>query len=535
MAETFRNDVRIIRPQVGFQERFLSSPADIVIGGGSAGGGKTFALLLDPVRYLDVDRFGAVIFRRTTKQVSATGGLWDTSSELFPLLNGEPVRSSLEWRFEKGRKKSRINFAHLEHEKDKYSWQGSQIAWIGFDELPHFSETQFFYLASRNRSTCGVPPCIRATCNPDPDSWVARFLEWWIDQETGFPIPERDGVIRYFIRDGANYVWGDSREEVVEKCPHIFERPEFKDMDIKDLVKSVTFIRGGIYGNKELLRSDPSYLANLLSQTPEEKAILLEGNWKIRQDDKALCNFERVNDLFSNKLDEYYRRSDGSFILNADGEKIAKPTEWFITCDPARFGRDFAVIFVWCGLSLRKIVVFTKSKTSEIREAIEALRAEYSIPKSNVLADDDGLGGGVVDEGGYNGFSGGASVLEDPDMIKRGVKENYANLKTQCWYRFAQRVNKAQVAVDENVVIVVDGIEQDEVMAKGRPQKVLDLLKQDLRSFKREKDDHEGKRLMNSKEKQKNILGRSPDFGDSFMMREWFSLRVEIEFDYVQL
>jgi hypothetical protein len=74
-----------------------------------------------------------------------------------------------------------------------YDWQGAQIPLICFDELTHFRAHQFFYMVSRNRSTCGVRPYIRATCNPDADSWVANFLAWWIDPETGFPIPERAG------------------------------------------------------------------------------------------------------------------------------------------------------------------------------------------------------------------------------------------------------------------------------------------------------------------------------------------------------
>ena len=84
-----------------------------------------------------------------------------------------------------------------------YDWQGAQITLICFDELTHFSAHQFFYMVSRNRSTCGVRPYIRATCNPDADSWVADLLAWWIDQETGLPIRERAGVVRYYIRIAA--------------------------------------------------------------------------------------------------------------------------------------------------------------------------------------------------------------------------------------------------------------------------------------------------------------------------------------------
>ncbi len=66
----------------------------------------------------------------------------------------------------------------MEHEKNCYDWQGTEIAYLGFDELTHFTEKQFYYLLSRNRSVSGVKPYVRATCNPDADSWVAKLIDW---------------------------------------------------------------------------------------------------------------------------------------------------------------------------------------------------------------------------------------------------------------------------------------------------------------------------------------------------------------------
>ncbi|MCK5432117.1 MAG: terminase family protein, partial [Gammaproteobacteria bacterium] len=169
-----------IKPQSGPQELFLSSCADIVIFGGGAGGGKTVGILLEGLRHKDVKGFGVVIFRRTYPEIKNEGSLWDTSAIFYPLIGGEAVESALLWKFKSG---TSIRFAHLQHEKDKYDWQGSQIPLIEMDELTHFTESQFFYLMSRNRSTCGVKPYIRATCNPDADSWVARFIDWWIGED----------------------------------------------------------------------------------------------------------------------------------------------------------------------------------------------------------------------------------------------------------------------------------------------------------------------------------------------------------------
>lgn len=490
-----------IQPQEGFQYDYLASSADIVIGGGAAGCGKTFALLLESIRNIEVQGFGAVIFRRTSPQIFNEGGLWDTSENIFTIVGGVPKISRSEWSFPRHTK---IKFNHLEYETNIFDHQGAQYPFIGFDELTHFTKKMFFYMLSRNRSNSGVKPYIRATCNPDPDSWVAEFLEWWIDQDTGFPIPERAGKLRWFVRDGDVMVWGSSVDEVVEKCPHIFNNPDLKHLKREDLVKSVTFIPGSIYGNKELLKVNPQYLGNLLSLDEIDRRMLLDGNWKVRQDNSSLFNFVKIDDLFSNFAEESEKK--------------------YITVDVARFGRDLAVIKSWEGFSVKKIIIRTKSKTTDVTTDIEGERQRLHIPKSNVLVDQDGVGGGVVDEGGYQGFSGGTPAKEN----SKGIKENYKNLKTQCAYRMADRVNNAEASF-KDVEIVVDGIVTDEVKVGKNLVSVISLIKADLRSYKRRHLDDEGKLQMNTKDEQKNILGgRSPDFGDSFIMREFFELGKKI-------
>lgn len=239
-----------IRPQTGFQEAFLSSEADIVIGGGAAGVGKTWAELVEPLRHKDNSQFTAIIFRRTTVQIRNPGGMWDKSSDLYYNFNASANSQQLAWTFPSG---AFFKFSHLEHEHNVYDHQGAEYCLIIFDELTHFSKKMFIYLLSRNRSMCGVKPYIRATCNPDPESFVAEMLEWWIDNEErlpsgelnpmyGFPIPERAGVIRYFLVDKDEFVWGDSKQEVIDKCPHIFDDPKNSQVAAENFVKSITFI-----------------------------------------------------------------------------------------------------------------------------------------------------------------------------------------------------------------------------------------------------------------------------------------------------
>jgi predicted phage terminase large subunit-like protein len=185
---------------------------------------------------------------------------------LYAGLNGHPRAAQLEWVFPWG---SRIKFAHLEHDKNVYDWQGSQIPFIGFDELTHFSEQQFWYMLSRNRSTTGIPGYMRATCNPDVDSWVRKLIDWWIDAD-GYPIQERSGIIRWFIRIDDQIIWGDSREELI------------REHGADQLPKSLTFIPSRIQDNKILMAKDPSYLANLRALNRVERLRLLGGNWNVR-------------------------------------------------------------------------------------------------------------------------------------------------------------------------------------------------------------------------------------------------------------
>ena len=257
-----------IRPQAGPQEQFLASSADIVIYGGAAGGGKSWGLLMEPLRHVTTNQhFAAVFFRRNTTQIRNPGGLWDESRTLYPLLSAKPLKHQLEWRWPFG---GLVKMAHLEHESTVYDWQGAQIPLICFDELTHFTKAQFFYMLSRNRSTCGVRPYIRATTNPDADSWVRELIAWWIDDETGLAIPERSGVIRWFVRINDAIVWADSAEELRERY----------GADVEP--KSLTFIAAKLEDNKILQAKDPGYKANLMAQNAVERARLLAGNWKIR-------------------------------------------------------------------------------------------------------------------------------------------------------------------------------------------------------------------------------------------------------------
>jgi predicted phage terminase large subunit-like protein len=240
--------------------------------GGAAGGGKSFIGVMDSTRYSRVRGFSAVYFRRTYPQLAAPDGLWDLSREIFPAVGMTPHEGSFEWTTPVG---GRILFRHLQHEKNKYDHQGAQYCGLYFDELTQFTSGQFWYLFSRNRSTCGVAPFVRGFCNPDPDSFVCRMILWWLD-DNGDPIPERSGAIRWFVReplhpdaDGEGLVWADTPDELCRLIPGA--EPI-----------SFTFIAARLDDNPALTRKDPGYRARLKALHRVERIRLLGGNWFVR-------------------------------------------------------------------------------------------------------------------------------------------------------------------------------------------------------------------------------------------------------------
>lgn len=222
-------------------------------------------------------KFNTVIFRKNFTQIMNAGGLYDASNEIYRKYPGAYPRKTPQpqWYFPSG---ARVFFRQLERDDSIYGFQGAEICLLEFDELTHFSEKQFFYMLSRNRSTCGVRPYCRCSTNPDADSWVAKFIQWWWNPETGYAIPERSGKIRYMARINEEIVWGSTPEEVVKHA----EEADYDVTITKDDIKSVSFVLSTIYDNQVLMKADPGYMANLKALSVVERERLLFGNWKIK-------------------------------------------------------------------------------------------------------------------------------------------------------------------------------------------------------------------------------------------------------------
>lgn len=257
------------------------SDATIVVFGGAAGGGKTFWLCYEGAKYVDTPGYQGSFFRRTYDELKGSGSLWDETEQLYPMLGGTCTLSPLEWRFTTPR--VLLQAQHMQYGKSAEKHKSKQYAFIGIDELCDWEEKPFWKLVSRLRSMSGVQPRLRASCNPDPDSFVRRLIDWWIGAD-GYPVPERSGVKRFFVRPKRDLLWADTAEELLPYVPE-------KDHEGKEIpheqrlkrVMSLTFVSSLVTDNKILLDRDPEYLAKLDALPPVERARFRGGNWDTRE------------------------------------------------------------------------------------------------------------------------------------------------------------------------------------------------------------------------------------------------------------
>ena len=296
----------------------------------------------------------------------------------------------------------------------------------------------------------------------------------------------------------------DEANQVEDKARNIIKSRIRFQLDQNDLVPKILYtcnpaknwtysefykpqIDGSIANNKRFIASliddnpfiSRHYKDNLLTLDKASKERLLFGNWEYLSDPSQLIDYEKILDAF---------RSDylpgGAF---------------YISCDVARFGSDSTVIGIWAGFRV-KLHQYQGKSVVEVAEIIKKFQTEYQVPTSNIVVDEDGVGGGVVDILRCKGFVNNSKALDNP--ITR-AKENYDNLKSQCYYKLAEMIN------DSKLYINSDGTQK---------QKIIEELEQ----VKQKSVDNDGSKGIIPKDKVKALIGRSPDFSDCLAMRMIF-------------
>ena len=220
------------------------------------------------------------------------------------------------------------------------------------------------------------------------------------------------------------------------------------------------------------------YLNQLRNSDKITKERLLYGNFEYDDDPTALIEYDAIVDLFTNTV--------------VEGQK-------YISADIARQGSDKIVIYVWSGLKVEKIITKTKQGTNVTAEQIKELEKTHSVPRSHVIIDEDGIGGGVVDQlPGCKGFIAQTRPFKE---------ENYQNLKAQCTYLMAKKINAREVSFNCD------------------DPTVREYLIQELEQIKSKDMDKDGKLNIQPKDKIKEVIGRSPDYADALMMRFYFEFK----------
>ena len=170
------------------------------------------------------------------------------------------------------------------------------------------------------------------------------------------------------------------------------------------------------------------------------------------------------------------------------------------TGDIARFGDDRTVLFVWSGLKIIDWLVIDKSKLTEVATQIQLFRVEYNINLQNIILDENGVGGGVIDIVGCRGFVNNAR----PVQVK-GETKNFDSLKSQCYIKLAEMINANLLNV-------------------SLPHSTMKLLLEELEQVKLAAIPDVQKLKILGKDAIKKIIGRSPDYSDALMMRMFFEL-----------
>lgn len=246
---------------------------------------------------------------------------------------------------------------------------------------------------------------------------------------------------------------------------------------------------GTISDTKKFIQSLPtdnpnlpaSYLESLLALDENSKQRLYYGNWEYDNDPSKLIDYDKINNCFSNEF------------IDAG--------QMYISADIARYGSDKMVVCVWSGFRVVEVFSLSKSSVIETAEAIRGLSTKWKVPNSNIIADEDGVGGGVIDILKCKGFVNNSRALKEENVIVE-----YQNLKTQCYYKLAAKIQNNEIYIN-----CPDGTMQDDII-------------KELEQVKRDKIDSDGKLRIVPKEKVKENIGRSPDYSDALAFRMYFEL-----------
>lgn len=497
----------VISPQKGFQERFVESDVDIVFGGGAAGCGKTAASILSLAYYVDNPLYRALYVRKNLGELKGGGSMIEEFQKLYPseLIKKVTTSDNPEIEFNSG---CRVVMTHLANESIEEVTErvkGWQYDFIYLDELTAYQFSTFTYLLSRNRGSSGLPGRMRATTNPKKNSWVRKFIDWYVGDD-GTIDPEKDGVVRYFFYAGGGVegiVWGDTKDEVYAKCYDTIERyrkaAKLDYLSPHALIKSFTFYGGTLGDNKIKMKQDPNYAGSLAMTGGAQAEMLIGGNWDVELDstERSIINPESVEYVFDNDPQITH------------GKK-------YISVDIALGGGDNFVALVWHDFHIVDAVILSEEITSaQAINAVKILQDRYDIGNGNVIY--DSIGSGMF----FGDWIVGAVRFNSNFAVSRAGKGRFFNARAECAYKLQEMLDARAISAEPSL-----GKRDYKHKHNKYKRNVKDEMVFESRAYVPVVQSN-GKIKMPTKKEMQAILGknRSPDLLDPMLMRMYIDLK----------
>lgn len=489
---------KIIRPQAGFQEKFVRTNVDVCISGGVLNCGKTSgAVLMCAEPSLDPN-FRGVFLRNNLGDLKSGGGILDEFRSMY--RGGVEVVESGDPRvvFPSGARIDVTHIADQTREKVRQRFKGRQYDLIYFDEMTGFTWECFTEVCTRNRGTAKWTGKIRGTTNPDRNHWLRKFLDWYIGAD-GFIREDRDGRIRFFYINGESVedvVWGDSKEECYQKCKVDIDRKLARingktgKATYKDMIRSFTFYLGKMSENVASIGNNGGYVGAVAMSGGRNAQQLLEGNWNVSPDEDlgAPIPSDVANQVFMTDP-------------QTNGDK-------WVTCDLADTGTDNFLALAWDGFHIIDALILGRTTPRMNAERLELFAKTHGISNSHIIY--DAVRGTYIND----------YIPEAiPFVSYRAPMGMYGrmayNLKAECYLRLIEVLKRENLSMADEV--------SQRVYEHQNLKSAITIQNEFMEecSVVRFKDMQSGKKALISKKEMNAKLGkaRSMDLLDPIAMR----------------
>lgn len=463
---------------------------------------KSFSLLMESLKDINNSHFNAILLRNERDDLQ---DLVNTSYQLYsPFGTYNRSINDMTWNYYNGGK---LKFSYYAggYEDFETRFRGRQYSYIGIDEITQIAYKKFKFLVTCNRNAYGIRNRFYGTCNPDPDSWVRKFIDWWIDEE-GLPIPDRDGVVRYCFMDGDTpdqIYWGATPNEVYEQCKDIIDplwKEEYESLGFNKVtmfVKSVTFIKGKLEENIALISSDPNYVANLAQQDEEQRARDLEGNWNFKRTGDDMIKMEDMERMFS------------AAEQTMNGVR-------YVSADIAFEGGDFCVMWLWEGLHIKDLFVM-RENSANTESMFAAKLLEWGVREENVVYDYWGVGQAL------SGHFKRAVKFTGTERPKEPFDKSYKNVKSQCAEMLAHFIQDGKISIEPRLL---------DLRFSGKKGKysntpLRQILMKERKCIRHKENSSIGGFELINKEGMIKAVGYSPDFFESLIYRMIFDVKTQ--------